>query len=512
MFDALSFDSAWAVGDSFSAPSFRFLALVNSTHMGKSPTAPKATSATESPGNRFYRTVWRWHFYAGLFVIPFMIILAATGIVYLFKPQLDTVMYHNLMVVQPNGTALAFTEQVERAQAAFPTATVTQITPNIAPDRSTEVLLTTADERNLMVFVDPYTGQVLGQRDEDHNLQAIARKIHGDLLIGQTGDYLVELAACWGLVLLITGLYLWWPRHRFAVLGTLIPRLWSSNQRIFWRDLHAVPGFYGLLLIGFLILTGLPWTGFWGDTFAQVWGRFPAQMWDEIPESTVLTGSLNQRGQVVPWAVEQLPMPQSHLSGANHAGHGHGGSAATNEAASAPRANLDFVIALAQAKGAPPGFSVTLPEGKTGVYTVSAFPNDPRQEVTMHIDQYSGEVLADVRWSDYGLVPKAVEMGTAIHMGKYFGIANQLLMLVAALIVILLSITGAVMWWQRRPRESGLLGAPAMPPYSQNWRVPLIIVAILGFAFPLVGISLVIVLSLDYFVLSRIPALKQIFY
>jgi uncharacterized iron-regulated membrane protein len=481
--------------------------------MSESITAFNQTSATQSPGNRFYRTVWRWHFYAGLFVIPFMLILAATGIIYLFKPQLDAAMYHNLMFVSPGTTALPYTEQVQSAQNVYPDATVTQITPNVAPDRSTEVLLTTADERSLMVFVNPYTGQVLGDRDEDNNLQAIARKIHGELLIGKLGDYLVELAACWGLVLLISGLYLWLPRNKFSVSGTLIPRLWSKNKRVFWRDLHAVPGFYGILLIGFLILTGLPWTGFWGDAFAKVWGTFPAQMWDDIPTSTVLTGSLNQRGQVVPWAVEQLPMPQSTASGhENHANHGDAGSTSAQAGiASGTTVDLNSVIALAQAKDAPPGFSVTLPEGEAGVYTVSAFPNDPTQEVTMHIDQYSGQVLADVRWKDYGLVPKAVEMGTAIHMGKYFGLANQLLMLVAALIVMLLSITGSVMWWQRRPQESGLIGAPAMPPYVQNWRIPLAIVAILGLAFPLVGLSLVIVLLLDYFALSRIPALKRIF-
>ncbi|MBE9156685.1 PepSY domain-containing protein [Nodosilinea sp. LEGE 06152] len=466
---------------------------------------------TASSGNRFYRTVWRWHFYAGLFVIPFMVVLAATGIIYLFKPQLDAAMYSNLLFVQPDSATLSYVEQIQSVENAYPAAVITQVTPPAAADRSSEVLLTTADERNLMVFVNPYSGEVLGDRDEDHNLQAIARKIHGELLIGRLGDYLVELAACWGLVLLATGLYLWWPRQKFAVLGTLIPRLWSQNKRIFWRDLHAVPGFYGVLLIGFLILTGLPWTGFWGDTFAQVWGQFPAQMWDDIPQSAMLTGSLNQRGQVVPWAVEQLPVPQSAPSGHNdHSGH----QAATSVQSGLPPSppiSLDAAIALAQAKGAPPGFSVTLPEGETGVFTVSAFPPDPTQEVTLHIDQYSGAVLADVRWQDYGLVPKAVEMGTAIHMGRYFGFANQLLMLVAALTVMLLAITGVVMWWQRRPQGSGLIGAPNLPPYVQNWRIPLAIVAVLGLVFPLVGLSLVVVLLLDYAVLSRIPALRRIF-
>jgi uncharacterized iron-regulated membrane protein len=52
------------------------------------------------PNASFYNLAWRWHFYAGLFVAPFMILLAITGIIYLFKPQLDPLMYRDLMVVE----------------------------------------------------------------------------------------------------------------------------------------------------------------------------------------------------------------------------------------------------------------------------------------------------------------------------------------------------------------------------------------------------------------------------
>jgi uncharacterized iron-regulated membrane protein len=222
-------------------------------------------------------------------------------------------------------------------------------------------------------------------------------------------------------------------------------------------------------------------------------------MWDDVPQSTVLTGKLNQQGQVVPWAVEKLPMPQSVLLVHNHSG---------NSTATHSTIDIDAVIELAQSRNAPPGYSVSLPEGETGVYTVSAFPNDPTQEVTMHIDQYSGQVLADVRWQDYGLVPKSVEMGIAIHMGRYFGLINQLLMLTACLILVLLCISGAIMWWQRRP--SSQLGAPPISIDGNQWKVPVAIVAILGILFPLVGISLVVVLLLDYLVIRNIPPLRRI--
>ena len=92
--------------------------------------APVSTIA--SPQNRFYQTVWRWHFYAGLFVVPFMLVLGATGIIYLFKPQLDNAMYHNLLFVQPGGSMLPYAEQVQTAQAAYPDATVTKFIPNPA--------------------------------------------------------------------------------------------------------------------------------------------------------------------------------------------------------------------------------------------------------------------------------------------------------------------------------------------------------------------------------------------
>ncbi|MBD0337424.1 MAG: PepSY domain-containing protein [Cyanobacteria bacterium Co-bin13] len=459
------------------------------------------TAVSNTPTNRLYQAIWRWHFYAGLWVIPFMLILAVTGIIYLFKPQLDTVMYRNLLFVQPTSAVVTYSQQVETVQQAYPEAAVTKVIPPVAANRSTEIQIATPDERNLMVFVSPHTGQVLGTRDEDHNLQAIARTLHGELMIGRWGDYLVELAACWTLVLLISGLYLWLPRQQFSPWGTLIPRLWSQSRRIFWRDLHAVPGFYGTLLIGFLVLTGLPWSGFWGETFAHVWSRFPAPMWDEVPQSTLLTQRLNQQGeQVVPWAVEKLPMPQSVLLVHTHGGH-------SPAAAPAP-ISRDAVVAQAQANGAPPGYSISLPEGETGVYTVSAFPNDPAQEITLHIDQYSGQLLAAVGWQDYGLVPKAVELGIAIHMGKYFGLPNQLLMLLACLILIGLSLSGAVMWWQRRP--SGRLGAPPFPVDGGQWKVPVAIAAVLGIVFPLVGLSLIAVLLLDYLVIARIPTLQRL--
>ena len=52
-----------------------------------------------------YRALWRWHFHAGLFCIPFVIVLALTGSIYLFKPQIDAFADRNVDSLQVTGAA-----------------------------------------------------------------------------------------------------------------------------------------------------------------------------------------------------------------------------------------------------------------------------------------------------------------------------------------------------------------------------------------------------------------------
>ncbi|NVJ11594.1 PepSY domain-containing protein, partial [Myxococcus sp. AM001] len=132
----------------------------------------------------------------------------------------------------------------------------------------------------------------------------------------------------------------------------------------------------------------------------------------------------------------------------------------------------------------------------------------PRNDATLHIDQYSGAVLADVRWKDYGVVAKTVETGVMLHEGKLFGLANQLLMLAVCLLVLLSAISGLIMWWQRRP--SGKFGVPPLRHDLPRWKTAIVIMALLGAAFPLVGASLLLICALDWLLLSRIAGLRPL--
>ena len=94
-------------------------------------------------------------------------------------------------------------------------------------------------------------------------------RIHGELLMGDRGSMIVELAASWTIIMILTGLYLWWPRNSTSWGGILYPRL-MSGKKLFWRDLHSVTGIWLSGFTLFFLISGLPWAKSWGNYLKAV--------------------------------------------------------------------------------------------------------------------------------------------------------------------------------------------------------------------------------------------------
>ncbi|WP_040673842.1 PepSY domain-containing protein [Nitrobacter sp. Nb-311A] len=437
-----------------------------------------------------HRTVWRWHFYAGLVVAPLLFILAVTGAIYLFNDEINDALHRDLRIVAPVSDPVPLSKMAEAAVAVYPGGKVTRIDTPRAPDRSVEVFVTPAAGDPVRVFVDPGTGRVLGSYVYARTLVGFADIAHGSLMLGRIGDNIVELAACWGFILVATGLYLWWPRGRFRLGGVLYPR-WDRQGRPFWKEWHAVVGMWSAFLIMFLIVTGLPWAALWGDLLRR--GTDLAGI--GYPASHRLHGSITSTttvkdavGNAAPWTLEQAPIPDSDP----HAGH-HGHVTVTRP--SDKRAlDIDDVAAILTREGLRPPYRLTLPRDANGVFTAFTYPDQPETQRTLHVDQYSGRVVGDIHFADYGWAAKAVELGVQIHMGNYFGRLNQIVMLIPCIGIIILTVTGPIMWWRRRPK--GEFGAP-QPLSPPRLRMSAMIVVGLCVIFPLAGASLAIVMIAD---------------
>ena len=190
-----------------------------------------------------YRALWRWHFHAGMFCIPFVIVLALTGSIYLFKPQLDAFADRDVDSLTLTGHPATAEAQIAAAIASLPGSKLfTYEIPREADD-AVRVHLYSPDGTGRIVYVHPESLAILKTVPHTARLTEVVKTIHGELLAGRTGSILVELAASWAVIMFATGLYLWWPRETRGLAGVLYPRL-HDGRRVFWRDLHAVAGIW----------------------------------------------------------------------------------------------------------------------------------------------------------------------------------------------------------------------------------------------------------------------------
>jgi uncharacterized iron-regulated membrane protein len=359
--------------------------------------------------------------------------------------------------------------------------------PPTGPDRASEFSIVPAHagatghahgEGALSVFVDPYTGQVLGARDPARTPYGWANAIHGTLLLGDVGDALIEIAAGLAVLLIVSGLYLARSRQRTQSPPPL-PR------RVLTRRLHVAVGWWIALPLLFFLLSGLTWTGVWGGRVVQAWNTVA------LERSPATTGGARSHGQLdrapleeIPWALEQTPLPAS-------------GSAAGAPGAGADP-DLDDVAAFARSAGFA-NFRIAFPRGETGIWTISASTlagdvDVPAEERFLHLDRHTGRVLADVRYADYSTVGRFMASGVPFHQGE-LGVWNVVLNAMVCLAAIALAILGIVLWWQRRP--AGALLAPPPPPDPRHWRGVRAGMIACALLFPLTAAAMLAVILLD---------------
>ncbi|WP_227270199.1 PepSY-associated TM helix domain-containing protein [Roseobacter weihaiensis] len=453
--------------------------------------------ATDSTGlQKLYFAAWRWHFYAGLFVIPFFALLAVTGMMMLWIAFIDGRDGERIPVV-PQETALAVSIQAEAALAAVPGGTLIQYVSPRHADLAA-IFRVDVEEDAVMVALDPYTAEVLQAYPRRSGWYDFADGLHSDLMLGVTGDRMLEIAASLGLVLIATGLYLWWPRGQ-GWRAVLWPRF--GPGRALWKSLHGFLGFWLSLFLVFFLISGLSWAGIWGGKMVQAWSQFPAEKWDNVPLSDETHASMNHNRKEVPWVLEQTPMPASgSLSGV-----------AVLEAGTP--LTLDTIDALARQIGFDGRYQLNLPGSDAGVWTMSrdSMSNDsvnPMSDRTVHVDQFTGKILADVRYEDYSWAGKAMAVGIALHMGT-LGLWSVLANTLVCLSVLFLCVSSVVMWWKRRPEGAGRLAAPPMPKEMPVWQGAVLVGLAISLAFPMAGITLLAVLAFDTLVLSRLPRLRR---
>lgn len=438
--------------------------------------------------------VWRWHFFAGLMVVPFAIILAITGAVYLFNPQFEAAEESaiNARAGQVGGQTVPADQLVATAVAAHPgSSLVRMILPRSVTDATTEVELRTSDGLR-MLWLDRRSGNILRDISSASRPMQFIKRIHGTLLGGNWGSLVVETMACWMIILVVTGVFLWWPRN-IVWWRVFFPKFGEGGRRETWRKLHGMAGAWIGAIVLTLLLSGLPWTQVWGEGFTR---------------AKALAG-LESPGQE--WFVTlQSGAPHEHHSASAAAGAGlwdvEDGAVAVVSASPTQATSplpVQVIVDTVMPQDLVPPVQVQPPIGDNGVWTVRAMsPHRPSQE-TIHYDRWTGEEVMRIRFEDHNVADRVAAFGVTFHEGALFGWLNQVVGVIAALGVILISVSGAVMWWKRKPANR--IGVPPMPADKRIAAGVIVLIIALCLFLPMAGGTLLIAVVADAAASHLIP-------
>jgi uncharacterized iron-regulated membrane protein len=372
------------------------------------------------------RVVWTIHRWLGLASGAVVFVVALTGALYAFAPEITELYLHRYTRVSPPaaGRPLAAAALVERAEAAaaraagpLPAGTRRWLTLSAARDRSVVYTVAPAGAAGWYeVYIDPYRGEVLIVRDMLWDPLGVLLRAHQTLLLpDRIGRRVVGVAVLIFVPSLLTGLVLWFPPHP-GDLGqpeALRQRFTIALRGGFFRvnyDLHRVLGGYALGVSVILALTGLVWSFAWMDR-AVYW---------------IATGGKPPRE---PAAWRSGPAPSTAL-----------------------RPVVDHALALAAS--ALPGaarLEVGLPAGPSDALSVCASPEAATSFRTecLWLDQYTGRQIGLERYRDKDAGERVRAMNYDIHLGRIAGLPGRLAAFLASLVAASLPITGALIWWNR---------------------------------------------------------------
>ncbi|MFJ2057052.1 PepSY-associated TM helix domain-containing protein [Streptomyces sp. NPDC087908] len=441
------------------------------------PTPPQRKPGTWSA---LRPLVLRLHFYAGVLVAPFLLVAAASGLLYALSFQAEKFVYAHELEVPVGEQTLALSRQVDIAREANPNGTVTAVWPGAEPGATTRVLMADPDvpeDTSLAVFVDPYTGEVRGQLPSYGSSGALPLRtwidgLHRDLHLGEIGRNYSELAASWLWVIALGGLALWLGRRRKNRRALLVPEGGPASRRrtLSW---HGTVGLWAVAGLVVLSATGLTWSRYAGENIGTVQDGLGGAK----PTLTATVGDAPAGGS------------------SEHEGHGGGHTGGTTS--QGPDIGIDGALDAARAAGIDsPSVSLVLPAEGKGYVIKETDTRFPLQLDSVALNPADGTVVDRLAFADYPLLAKLTRIGIDAHTGVFLGLFNQLLLAALALALVLLIVWGYRMWWLRRPGRPAARGTWRRIPVTML--LPLgAVTALVAWFVPLLGLSLLLFLAVD---------------
>ena len=341
------------------------------------------------------------HLYAALTTSLFLLIVSLTGAILVFEAEIDHMLNPKLYQIQAQSRLLSLDEMLAKVRAAYPNNKARSL--SIPADNAMTYQFNLSN--GLSVYLNPYTGEIVGTRGNQEAANSLARRLHmlhTRLMAGQTGELIVGVTSALCVFLVLSGVILWWPR-----------KIMTVKKNFAWRrinfDLHNALGIYASFFMFVIAFSGVM-IAFEGST-AAVTARL-----NTLPPPARPTHSTVLPGKKPIKLSEAVRIAEEGLPGARISNIG------------IPIGDGDKEVLMAFMK---------FPEDRT-----------PSGRSRVYIDQYSGAVLLAENTRQAQLGTWIQNLKRSVHTGDVFGIASRIVYMLVCLVLASQVVTGLVMWWK----------------------------------------------------------------
>lgn len=387
--------------------------------------------------NKFKKWTAKLHLWLGLSIGLIIFIVSITGAVYAFQEEITNlvrkeVIYNKEIDIDNKKTLpLKVLEQKvnEYAKVDYPVHWV-----NVPMNKNMNYVFyyyeRNPDTWNYFdefviyqsVYINPFTGEIVGSFDEKNSFFNIIKFVHWSLLFqSDWGKYITGIPTLIFVIMLITGIILWWPKNK----KSRKQRFWFQWKNIKnWKrknyDLHSILGFYSSFIAIIAAITGLFYSFFFMQALIYfVFSGFKT----EYPDFSKYHVEYNAQERVddrlekMSKKVEEL-YPEAYGYALDF-GHEHIG------------------------EHEHPYFSVFVKQ--------LSYSYHINHEVIF--DENTGEMLYNHNYNDKNLGQKALAANYDIHIGAVLGIWGKIIAFISSLVCASLPITGFLVWWGRKNKR-----------------------------------------------------------
>ncbi len=368
--------------------------------------------------NTFKYWFGKIHLWLGLSSGLVVFIIAITGCIYAFQEEIQNATQPYRFVTHQEQPVLPPSELKAIAEKELPGKKIHAVL-YAKPGNAAQVIFYNLEpEYYYLVYLNPFTGEVLKVKDAQAGFFPFILDGHFYLwLPDEIGQPVVATASLVFLVMLISGIVLWWPKNKKATKQRFSIK-WSARWRRKNYDLHNVLGFYASWIAIILAVTGLVWGFEWfAEGYYQVAGGEKSLLYTE-PESD----STFHAESTIP-SIDRI---YSTMRSEN------------------PTAEI---------------LEVHIPATTLSPIEVSINPDEGTYWKTdyRYFDQYSLKELSVYhiygRTEEATAADKLVRMNYDIHTGAVIGLPGKIIAFFASLIVASLPITGFYIWWGRKQKQ-----------------------------------------------------------